>query len=126
MVPMVEPLACTARIVHDLTATPSTSTVQAPHCPVSQPTCVPVRRRSLRMNSTSRVRGSTCALTFLSLTVNDSETGTGMLLWLDGAGGMIAGGSCGVGEARILRAKERGNVNAVTDCRCTATDSRCR
>ena len=36
------PSACTARQVHDLTATPSSSTVQAPHWLVSQPILVPV------------------------------------------------------------------------------------
>src|ERR1700682_6533505 len=74
MVPMVEPLACTARMVHDLTATPSINTAHAPHCPVSQPTCVPVRRKLLRMNSTSNVRGSTSSETAAPLTVSVSGT----------------------------------------------------
>jgi CO/xanthine dehydrogenase Mo-binding subunit len=38
------PSACTASIRHDRTAAPSTITVQAPHTPCSQPTCVPVSR----------------------------------------------------------------------------------
>ena len=46
---LVEPDAWTASMVHDLTALPSTWTTQAPHCEVSQPTCVPVSPRcSLR------------------------------------------------------------------------------
>ena len=36
------PSACTARQVQDLTATPSSSTVHAPHWLVSQPILVPV------------------------------------------------------------------------------------
>ena len=34
-------------MVQDFTALPSTCTTQAPHCEVSQPTCVPVRPRVL-------------------------------------------------------------------------------
>jgi hypothetical protein len=44
----VDPSAITARTVQDLTASPSISRVQAPHCDVSQPTCVPVKPRSSR------------------------------------------------------------------------------
>ena len=40
---------------------PSTCTTQAPHWPVSQPTCVPVSPRPWRRNSTSSVRPSTVA-----------------------------------------------------------------
>ena len=39
------PAARAASMVQDFTATPSTSTRQAPHCEVSQPIWVPVRRR---------------------------------------------------------------------------------
>ena len=42
------PSACTANMVHDFTALPSTSTVHAPQMPVSQPTCVPVRLKVSR------------------------------------------------------------------------------
>ena len=41
------PSACRASTVQDFTASPLISTVQAPHCVVSQPTCVPVSRRLL-------------------------------------------------------------------------------
>jgi hypothetical protein len=44
----VDPSAITARTVQDLTVSPSISTVQAPHCDVLQPTCVPVKPRSSR------------------------------------------------------------------------------
>ena len=40
---MFAPSACTANIVHDFTACPSSSTVHAPQIEVSQPICVPVR-----------------------------------------------------------------------------------
>ena len=48
------PSAITARTVQDLIACPSISTVQAPHCEVSQPTCVPVRPRSSLSRWTSK------------------------------------------------------------------------
>ena len=38
------PSACTASTVHDFTDSPSSSTVQAPHDDVSQPTLVPLAR----------------------------------------------------------------------------------
>ena len=43
MVTTSAPCACAASTLHDFTARPSTCTVHAPHCAVSQPTCVPVR-----------------------------------------------------------------------------------
>ena len=49
-----------ARVVlQDFTGVPSSSTVQAPQCVVSQPICVPVIRRSSRIKCTKRQRGST-------------------------------------------------------------------
>src|SRR5882757_6999931 len=63
------PSAITASVVQDLTALPSRCTTQAPHCEVSQPTWVPVSRRFSRRNWTSRVRGSTLALTGLPFTI---------------------------------------------------------
>ena len=48
MVVTLLPSACTASIVHDFTATPSTRTVHAPHWLVSHPTLVPVRPTSGR------------------------------------------------------------------------------
>src|SRR5207247_7951185 len=55
------PSACTASTVHDLTGLPSSTTVHAPQCEVSQPTCVPVIRNTSRMRWTSRRRDSTSA-----------------------------------------------------------------
>ena len=50
MVVISAPCACTASIEQDFTARPFMCTVQAPHCAVSQPTCVPVSRRCSRRN----------------------------------------------------------------------------
>src|ERR1700743_3582376 len=58
--------------VQDVTALPSTCTTQAPHCEVSQPTWVPVRRRFSRRNCTRRVRGSTLAVTGLPFTIKET------------------------------------------------------
>src|SRR6201987_54213 len=65
------PSAMTTSVVQDLTALPSRCTTQAPHCEVSQPTWVPVRRRFSRRNCTSKVRGSTFALTGLPFTIRE-------------------------------------------------------
>src|SRR5687767_14003789 len=59
MVLTLRPSTWTANSVHDLTGRLSSSTVQAPHWLVSQPTCVPVRPSSSRRKYTSRSRGST-------------------------------------------------------------------
>ena len=69
MVVTLEPATCTARVVHDFTARPSMCTTQAPHCEVSQPTCVPVRPSVSRRSETSSVRSSTSAVTALPFTV---------------------------------------------------------
>ena len=53
------PSACTASIRQERTGSPSSSTVQAPHTPCSQPTWVPVRPSSWRRKSESSRRGST-------------------------------------------------------------------
>src|SRR5204862_551614 len=53
----------------DLALRPSTSTVHAPHCVVSQPMWVPVRRRCSRRKCASSRRGSTSACRRLPLTV---------------------------------------------------------
>jgi hypothetical protein len=66
------PSADSASMVQAFTAFPSTWTTQAPHCDVSQPTCVPVSLRFSRMNWTSSVRGSTSAVTDLPFTVMDT------------------------------------------------------
>src|SRR5262249_33846003 len=53
-------------------ALPLICTTQAPHCEVSQPTCVPVSRKCSRSNCTSNVRGSTLAVMGLPFTVMDT------------------------------------------------------
>src|SRR5262245_5308573 len=72
MVSTLAPSALSASIVQDFTAMPFTCTTQQPHCEVSQPTWVPVRRRFSRRYCTSKVRGSTSALTDLPFTVIDT------------------------------------------------------
>src|SRR5256885_15777501 len=69
MVVTLAPSICQTKTVQALTALPSTSTTQAPHCDVSQPTWVPVSRRFSRRNWTRRVRGSTSPVTALPFTV---------------------------------------------------------
>ena len=51
---------------------PSTSTVQAPQCEVSQPMCGPVWARRSRSVWISSSRGSTSTATGLSLSVNET------------------------------------------------------
>src|SRR5690606_40691716 len=67
------PEACAASIVHDFTALPSTCTTQAPHCDVSQPTCVPVRPWCSRRKWTSSVRSSTVCDTFRPFTTIETS-----------------------------------------------------
>src|ERR1700749_2337786 len=66
------PSAMTVSVVQDFTALPSRCTTQAPHCEVSQPTWVPVRRRCSRRNCTSSMRGSILAGTGLLLTIRET------------------------------------------------------
>src|SRR6266487_5475643 len=70
MVVTFAPSICQTKTVHALTALPSTSTTQAPHWDVSQPTCVPVSRKFSRRNCTRSVRGSTSPVTALPFTVS--------------------------------------------------------
>src|SRR5262249_9060687 len=72
MVVTSAPSSCQAKMVQAFTALPFTCTTQAPHCEVSQPTWVPVRRRFSRRNCTSKVRASTSPVTALPFTVMDS------------------------------------------------------
>src|SRR5476651_2540072 len=72
MVVILAPSHCSASNVQDLAAMPSTWTTQAPHCEVSQPTCVPESRNCSRKNCTSKVRASTSPVTALPFTVMDT------------------------------------------------------
>src|SRR5688572_25723817 len=58
---MLAPCTCATGTRHEFTASPSTSTVHAPHSPSPQPSFVPVSPHSSR--STSRRRVSGCAFT---------------------------------------------------------------
>src|SRR5262249_4339034 len=55
------------------TAAPSSSTVQAPHWLVSQPTCVPVSPSTSRRKWTRRTRGSTERVSLAPLTCRVTE-----------------------------------------------------
>ncbi len=61
------PSHITARIVQDLTGSPSICTTQAPQLEVSQPQWVPVRPGVSRMKWTSSWRGSISRVTFSPL-----------------------------------------------------------
>src|SRR5262249_50010510 len=59
-------------MVHDLIARPLTCTTHAPHCVVSQPTCVPIRPSFSRRNSTTFIlpsppRGTSPLFTIMDL-----------------------------------------------------------
>lgn len=53
---------CNAKRLHDLMAWPSTNTVQAPHCAVSQPWCVPVNWHCSRNTSINSDDGATSSV----------------------------------------------------------------
>ena len=72
MVVSSRPSACAASSVHDLTDSPSSSTVQAPQLDVSHPTFVPVSPRVSRRKYTRSVRGSTSAARIAPLTVTET------------------------------------------------------
>src|SRR2546429_1892276 len=76
------PSACTANMVQDLIAFPSTSTVHAPQFVVSQPMWVPVSPRPWRIRWESSSRGSTSAAFFMPLIVNlIRRMGTSPVSW---------------------------------------------
>ena len=62
MVTISSPSCITASVRHELMRRPLTSTVQAPHCPWSQPFLVPVRWRCSRSASSKVVRVSSSAV----------------------------------------------------------------
>src|SRR4051794_17771218 len=84
------PSACTANMRHARTASPSTSTVHAPHTPCSHPRWVPVSVQSSRRKSARVLRGSTNARRTDPLTF--TLTGT------SGTGGLLEGGANGGGD----------------------------
>src|SRR5438874_8523237 len=73
MVVISAPGCCTASVLQALIARPFTSTVQAPHCAVSQPTCVPVRRRCSRNAVTSSVLAGTSSDADFPFTLNETS-----------------------------------------------------
>ena len=72
MVVTSAPPQAPAKVMHERTGSPSTSSVQAPQTPCSHPRCVPVRLSVSRRKSARCRRGSTSAETARPLTLNES------------------------------------------------------
>src|SRR5262245_62030474 len=81
------PATMTASVRQALWRRPSTSTVQAPQAPMSQPFLVPVRSRRSRRRSSRVVRGST-------VSTWDAPLMRNVRLWSDGPIGPAAGTGC--------------------------------
>src|SRR5262245_47782768 len=92
---MWAPSTMTANVRHERMGSPSSRTVQAPHTPCSQPTWVPVSRRSWRSMSDSSRRAGTCADRVTPFTVTTTS-------WT----------SLGLG-ARVIGRPPRGNKDRV-------------
>ena len=112
--------AVTANIRHDRIGWPSTSTVHAPQTPCSQPTWVPVSRRSWRRKSDSSRRAGAFAWrgTPLTTTVRSSSSSTLPSVGVgDGlghaAGPSLADGSSlqGNGSGAAVREGEAGQLD---------------
>src|SRR5205823_9890992 len=71
------PCAWTANSKQERTASPSSSTVHAPHTPCSHPRWVPVRAQSSRRKSASVFLGSTRASRRSLFTIMVTATGSG-------------------------------------------------
>ena len=93
MVVISAPLAATARVRQELTRRPSTSTVQAPHWPWSQPFLLPVRSRCSRRSVEQRGAG---------------VDGEGALLLVDGERDGDGVGGCRWPARRRARCRWRG------------------
>jgi hypothetical protein len=74
------PTADTANIRHARTGSPSTSTVQAPQTPCSQPTWVPVSPRSWRSASDSSRRAGTVTWCATPFTVRRTSCSCSLIL----------------------------------------------
>src|SRR5689334_1389382 len=120
MVTTLAPSQEAASVVQDLTARPSRWTTQAPHWLVSQPTCVPVRRRFSRRNWTSNVLASTSAVAGLPFTVMLILTmrppGAVVVALLSAAVGAAAGAAAvwepGAGSAGFFSLRNRENMTS--------------
>src|SRR3974390_1346745 len=75
IVVMAEPSACGAKIRQERTVTPSSSTVQAPQTPCSQPAWAPFRPSASRRQSSSVVRSSTSSAYVTLLTSSSMRMG---------------------------------------------------
>src|SRR5262245_21069018 len=117
MVTTLAPSQDAASVVHDLTARPSRWTTQAPHWLVSQPTCVPVRRKFSRRNCTSSVLASMSALAGLPLTVRliltmrpPEAVVVGFRSAVSAAAGAAARWAAGAGSAGFFPLRNRENM----------------
>ena len=109
----VAPSSCTAKSRQLRALRPSTSTVQAPHTPCSQPTWVPVSPRSSRRKSASERRASISRSTTRPLTVRRTVRRSLGVVIGDPAGAARAPGagharsapSRGGGDSRRMRGR---------------------
>src|SRR5262245_35441215 len=123
MVTTLAPSQEAASVVQDLTARPSRWTTQAPHWLVSQPTCVPVRRKFSRRNCTNSVLASTSALAGLPftvrliLTMRPPEVGVVELLVvaLAAAAGAAAVWDVDAGSAGFFPLRNRENMTSSSE-----------
>src|SRR3954447_11788309 len=85
MVSTLRPAHSSASTRHDSTGSPSSSTVQAPHSPSSQPCLVPVRPRSSRRTSSKVLYGAkeTGVSSPLRLHCRCTRSGTAAMAGLD-------------------------------------------
>src|SRR5947207_3912325 len=103
------PSAASTSVRHETTRRPSTSTVQAPHCPWSQPFLVPVRPMCSRSASSTVVRESTFSDLLSPLTRSVTLTGSegswlGMVL-VTGAAAFATSGETAVPAAPAMNAR---------------------
>src|SRR5215469_13753753 len=128
IVSTLAPSSCSAKTVQDLIALPLTCTTHAPHCEVSQPTCVPVSRKCSRKSCTSSVRGSTLAVMGLPFTVMDTAAvspAIGSLLENAVKNAAICQPGAVAGAVRARNRADFGGFDAANAVHCEPLD-RCR
>ena len=78
---MIAPSACALGTRQAHTWAPSSSTVQAPQSPASQPILVPVRPSSPRSVSASETNGAAAVLAGLPFSVKEMRVGSSRVGW---------------------------------------------
>ena len=115
---MASPSCMIARVRQALIRRPSTSTVQAPHWPWSQPFLVPVRPRVSRRASSKVTRGSRPSSWRLPLTTRTTVTGSA-----NGAGtGAAVGTGVGVNTGATARGRLAAETVVAAHCRKSLRD----